>query len=45
MPNLKLYDGTVRCADCMDASTYEDETNEMCSYCGHIPHISLTGEE
>lgn len=45
MTNVRLYDNTVRCMDCMDASTYKNETNARCDYCGHIPHVSLTGEE
>jgi len=31
--NYRLYDGTVRCADHMDASSYVDETTEPCLYC------------
>lgn len=35
--NVRLYDGTVRCADCFDASIYEIETADPCTYCGTVP--------
>lgn len=31
--NLKLYDGTTRCHDHMDASSYQGQTDEPCTYC------------
>ena len=31
--NYRLYDGTVRCADHMDASSYLGTTSEPCAYC------------
>ena len=34
--NLKLYDGTVRCFDHMDASSYVSETDEPCLYCAPV---------
>ena len=35
--NVRLYSGTVRCLDCMDASSYESETSDPCLYCGAVP--------
>jgi hypothetical protein len=32
--NVRLYDGTVRCMDHMDASSYESDTTDPCLYCG-----------
>lgn len=37
MQNLRLFDGSVRCVDCFDASSYADETDAPCTYCQHIP--------
>lgn len=34
--NFRLYSGTVRCADCFDASSYKSETTDPCAYCGTI---------
>lgn len=34
MRNLLLYDGTVRCASDMDASSYDCLTDDPCLYCG-----------
>jgi hypothetical protein len=31
--NFRLYDGTVRCADHMDASSYQGTTSDPCAYC------------
>jgi diacylglycerol kinase family enzyme len=31
--NVRLYDGTVRCPDCFDTSTYQCETSDPCTYC------------
>lgn len=31
--NVRLYDGSVRCGEHMDASSYESMTNDPCSYC------------
>lgn len=31
--NVKPYDGTTRCMDHMDASTYACMTSEPCTYC------------
>jgi hypothetical protein len=31
--NVRLYDGTVRCPEHFDASSYEDETDDPCLYC------------
>lgn len=31
--NVRLYDGTVRCAEHFDASSYESETSDPCLYC------------
>lgn len=35
--NVRLFDGTVRCAGCFDSSTYESETADPCTYCGATP--------
>lgn len=35
--NVRLYDGTVRCDGCMDASSYESTTDDPCTYCGARP--------
>src|SRR3546814_301410 len=35
--NVRLSDGTVRCGECFDASSYESETSDPCSYCGTVP--------
>ena len=35
--NVRLYDGTVRCADHFDSSTYESETSDPCAYCDRSP--------
>ncbi len=35
--NVRLYDGTVRCADHFDSSTYESETPAPCTYCEWAP--------
>jgi hypothetical protein len=42
MQNIMLNDGTVRCADCFDASTYACMTDEPCLYCGHVPSAVTT---
>lgn len=34
--NVRLYDGTVRCTDHFDASTYACLTDLPCLYCGKI---------
>jgi hypothetical protein len=39
MLNVMLADGTVRCADCFDASTYECTTDRPCLYCGSVPQV------
>lgn len=39
--NVRLSDGTVRCADCFDASTYECETADPCTYCGAVPECAM----
>jgi hypothetical protein len=46
--NYRLYDGTVRCGDHMDASSYQGLTSEACLYCGETcrfcdqaPHSGL----
>lgn len=31
--NFRLYDGTVRCMDHMDASSYQGTTSDPCAYC------------
>lgn len=31
--NYRLYDGTVRCADHFDASSYQGVTSDPCAYC------------
>lgn len=31
--NVRLYDGTVRCYDHMDASSYQGQTSDPCTYC------------
>ena len=31
--NFRLYDGTVRCTDHMDASSYQGTTSDPCAYC------------
>lgn len=31
--NVRLYDGTVRCAEHFDASSYQSETSDPCLYC------------
>lgn len=31
--NVRLADGTVRCADHFDASSYVSETDDPCLYC------------
>lgn len=31
--NVRLYDGSVRCGEHMDASSYESLTNDPCTYC------------
>jgi len=31
--NVRLYDGTVRCAEHMDASTFQGLTSDPCTYC------------
>jgi hypothetical protein len=35
--NVRLYDGTVRCPACFDASTYQAETSDPCLYCHAAP--------
>lgn len=35
--NVRLYDGSVRCATCFDSSVYESETADPCTYCGSTP--------
>lgn len=35
--NVMLFDGTVRCADHFDASSYDCETSEPCTYCSSAP--------
>ena len=35
--NVRLSDGTVRCGDCFDASSYESQTADPCTYCGSAP--------
>lgn len=40
--NVRLYDGTVRCADCFDSSTYESETSDPCAYCHSTPDTDTT---
>jgi hypothetical protein len=32
--NVRLYDGTVRCPSCNDASSYQSDTEDPCAYCG-----------
>lgn len=41
--NVRLNDGTVRCLDHFDASSYEAETDESCLYCDEEP-AQLTGK-
>lgn len=31
--NVRLYDGTVRCAQHMDASSYQGQTTDPCLHC------------
>lgn len=40
MKNMKLYDGSVRCLEHMDASSYAEDTEEQCTYC---PPVQLFG--
>ena len=35
--NVKLYDGSVRCRECLDSSQIERDTFEACSYCKRTP--------
>lgn len=35
--NVRLYDGTVRCPQCFDASSYESDTSDPCLYCECSP--------
>jgi len=37
--NFRLYDGTVRCPECMDASSYQGETSNPCLYCQGVPGV------
>lgn len=32
--NVRLYDGSVRCADHMDSASYDCMTEDPCTYCG-----------
>lgn len=42
MPNVRLYDGTVRCSDHFDASSYQSETSDPCPYC---PSLEVTQDD
>lgn len=33
MSNVRLYDGSVRCAEHYDAAAYQSETSDPCLYC------------
>lgn len=35
--NYRMYDGTVRCAEHMDAASYQGTTGDECTYCAARP--------
>lgn len=43
--NVRLYDGTVRCPQCFDASSYESDTSDPCLYCQSAPEPTSEDEE
>lgn len=38
--NVKLNDGSVRCAECLDSSQIDHSTFDACSYCGAVPVLT-----
>ena len=38
--NVKLNDGSVRCAECLDGSQIDHSTFDACSYCGAVPELT-----
>jgi hypothetical protein len=43
--NVRLPDGTVRCAEHFDASSYQSETSDPCLYCQSTPEPSADDQE